>query len=123
MADIRAQLTELGRDAEGRQLGLNRWLEDPPLSVYVRWAPYWTGGEGVEPAIVIANVSVSKRGDGIFTSFLEHIEHVADENGRTVVIENVLEERFRKFFKRRGYAPRENGPAPVFVRLDAAPAP
>ena len=128
MADLQEQLSALIEQAEGMPLGHRMWLEDPPVSVYVRWTSYWLGGDRYSPAVVIANVSVAdgERGNGHFTRFLEDVERLADELHRAVVIESVLEERFRGFFERRGYRKRDanDNPAPVYVRpLDGGAKP
>lgn len=130
MADLFEQLERLIEGASDRRTGGTAWLEDASLSVYVRWAPYWTGGETTVPCAVVANVSVlqGERGNGRFTAFLDRFEGIADEHNRVVVIESVLEERFQSFFERRGYRRRRegslDGPAPCYVRrLDGAASP
>lgn len=78
----------------------NAWLREPHLSVYVRRGTHYINGMLVQ-TLDVANASVdeSRRGEGVFTAFLERVEAL-DEN---IYLENVLEHRLQEFYRTRGY--------------------
>lgn len=56
-------------------------------------------------AIDIASIEVhpDRRGQGVFTKFLEAFEEIAKENGYAVYVESILEKKLNKFLKNKGY--------------------
>lgn len=83
----------------------NAWIVEMGVTAYLRITRRYLGGQVVD-TIDVANVKVEtpfKKGRGVFTAFLEHMEEEGVRLNRVVYVENVLEERFRQFFRRRGY--------------------
>lgn len=86
----------------------NRWFEGGGLAIYIRNTTRYVEGEvGPEaiPAIDIANIDVKEalQNAGIFTRCLNAIEDVAARLHLCCYIENILSERFERFFEKRGY--------------------
>ena len=82
------------------------WLYFPPLHIYVRLANRYLGPNNtVVPTLDLSNMSVDEdqRGKGIMTAFAAQAEALADELGLYVFVESIQEERFAKFWERRGY--------------------
>ena len=73
----------------------SRWITIGPMEVYVR--------KSIKNFLEIANVNVlpEHRNSGVFTKFLNTIEKMKPLSG--IFIENVMHERFAKFFKKRNY--------------------
>lgn len=118
--------------AEGRPFGRgNAWIEIPHGKVYVRLTarpigkvrllgtPEWIS------CLDIASVEIDEehRSKGIFKNWLKHAEQLADKRNITIYIENVLNDRLKKFFKYNSeyhefydYNSRLPGELPCFVR-------
>ena len=99
----RRQLKEFMDSCENR-----KWLNVGFGKIYVRKSQrIFSIGRNWEmcPAFDVATIEVmnSKRGKGRFTSWLSTVEKFCDELNLPVYIENVGEERFRKFFEKQGY--------------------
>lgn len=86
----------------------NGEVKEHGLLAYVRITERWWP-TGRVPTIEIARVSVRTPGQGLFTAFLHGVECIAAARERTVYIENVIDERFRNFFRKRGYTECEGG--------------
>jgi len=87
----------------------NAWIKDGPLSVYIRKSErMFVLGKRVH-TIDVANVTVRTPGQGLFTLYLHGVECLAATRGSVVYVENVIDERFREFFRRRGYTECEGG--------------
>lgn len=75
--------------------------------------------------IDIASVEVYEqhRSKGFFTMFLSCVEELADQEGRAVYVESVMESRLAGFLIARGYIqtdkldPGFTNPAPSFIRI------
>ena len=78
------------------------WVYDECLNAYIR-ATSRNLPIGTSKTIDVASVEVSDKKKGHFKRFLERIEELAREHGRVVYIENVLDDWFVTFFKKRGY--------------------
>lgn len=85
----------------------NAWLRHPILDIYVRSGNRLISKDRMEHSFEIANVSVRKvkhQGKGNFTKFLGDVEkELIGTKFKIIYIENVFEERFQKFFERRGF--------------------
>ncbi len=80
----------------------NRWLETKKIKVYVRRSQRLINGSQFT-CFDIANINVkeSQRGKGIFTEFLNKAHEM--NPWEVTYIENVNDERFRKFFEKQGF--------------------
>ena len=92
--------------AEDSMRPRNMWLDfDPTLKVYVRRAHRLLGprtlGSRLTTVLDIANVEATPTGQGRFRKFLTHVETFEPWEG--VFVENVMSERFKQFFRKRGY--------------------
>jgi hypothetical protein len=77
----------------------NEWITVDGISIYVRNANRLLSiGGGYVPTLDLASISIEDKGQGIFTSILEALE---TSSGKTLFVENVLEDRFQEFFKKR----------------------
>jgi hypothetical protein len=78
----------------------NTWLEYPRIKVYVRRSTRVILGCSF-PFVDLATVDVppQHQGNGIFTTFLEHVEKSVEN----LYIENVMDVRFQRFFEGRNY--------------------
>jgi hypothetical protein len=91
----------------------NGEVKEHGLIAYLRMSERYLISANVEPrraaTIDIARVSVQTPGQGLFKQFLHGVECIAAARERTVYIENVVDERFREFFRKRGYTECEGG--------------
>ena len=80
------------------------WLDLPDLYIFVRLVYRYHAGVLVQ-SLDLANMTVeeSKRGTGVLTAFAEEAEALADELGLYLYVESILEERFAKWWERKGY--------------------
>ena len=85
------------------------------VTCYTRVSKHYLEGVNVK-TIDLANITTRSkhRGQGHFTAFLSAVEGTAGSVGRAVYIENVMEERFRGFFRKRGYAETGDANLPCF---------
>lgn len=102
------EMVQLWR-SRGQTFGVSEWLDVPEyhMRVYLRVRNRYINGRKF-PAVDIATVEVDMdvRGQGLFTAFLDNaVELLALRHGLVVYVENVLEERFRGFFPKKGHAP------------------
>lgn len=98
-----------------RIFGKNQWLEeDASLKLYVRISTRWLDGRMVQ-MLDLATIDAAPTGQGRFTRFLETIEPWKPVSG--IFIENVVNERFRGFFRERGYAQYGEDILPSFYKL------
>lgn len=97
-------------DAQPR-LQSTRWLCVRDMEVYVRKSRRLLDGKWYV-CLDLANIMVlpAKRGQGRFTSFLETALRI--NPWQATYVENVLEERFRSFFRRRGWTEVPHGEGP-----------
>lgn len=82
------------------------------VTAYIRVTKRYVEGKVVN-TIDLANLKVEpprKQGEGVFTAFLVHMEAEAKRLDRVVFVENVLEDRFQEFFRKRGYAETDTIP-------------
>jgi len=81
------------------------YIYEDGLSVYMRITRRILIGPGLRPTIDIANINLqeNRRGQGVFTAWLERIEARAGELGRAVFVENLHNKKLYAFLKRRGY--------------------
>lgn len=78
----------------------NRWIQYQYMKVYVRKAVRQCG-ETFDVATV--EVEDEERGKHIFTNWLTTVEELLKNSSLSIYVENVMEERFRRFFEARGY--------------------
>lgn len=86
-----------------------RWFENKIFNIFVRDHKTWLDGKVTErevfyrhSSLCIVTVSVlSGTGQGTFTKLITDLE----ASGHPIMIENILDDRFRQFFVRRGYTP------------------
>ena len=85
----------------------NTWLHSREIHIYIRNAHHRLDTT-IEKTIDLATIEISEklRGKGKFTKLLEYLE---EQVNRPIYIENVLEERFQKFFEKRGYLKASQG--------------
>jgi hypothetical protein len=77
----------------------NEWLTAEGISIYVRNANrILSSGGSYASTLDLANITIEERGQGTFTQILGILENM---DGKTLFVENVLEDRFQKFFERR----------------------
>jgi len=97
----RRQLKEFMSSCENR-----KWLNVGFGKIYVRKSKRIFENE-MHSAFDVATIEVKegRRGKGLFTNWLNTVEKFCDELNLPVYIENVHEERFRKFFEKQGYLP------------------
>ncbi len=88
----------------------NVWLKHPDLSLYVRSSKRVIDNE-LCTTFEIANIAIKlerKLGQGHFTKFLDNLEiTLIGTRYQVLYIENVFEERFQKFFIRKGFKEME----------------
>ena len=81
------------------------WIRVGTLKIYIRTNGRWLNETRVK-MFEIANVdNTGKKGNGDFKAFLNDVESRKPFDG--IYIENVLTERFAKFFLNNGYIPHE----------------
>ena len=92
----------------------NRWFTQKQYSFYLRFGRHHQDGTSYDKTVELCNLLISDeyRGDGLFTSFVEQVEQL----GCSIFVENVLQERFREFWRRRGYKERNCGEISCFFR-------
>jgi len=100
------------------------------LSAYIRYTNRWISNKAIPmptpnhingslfPSIEIGSVSVDEehQGKGNFKKFIAVLEEIAQEKGRIVFVESVLDERFQDFWQRRGYTQIDKLDPPSFVK-------
>lgn len=93
----------------------NRWFTQKGYSFYLRFGRHYEGGQSYNYTIELCNLTISDdvRGSGLFTMFVEQLEAI---DGLHIFVENVLQERFREFWRRRGYVERNCGEISCFFR-------
>ncbi len=77
------------------------WLTCKYMKVYMRRIPIPMRIDTSRDCIVVATVSVMHQGRGIYSCFLRFLEQEAQ--GRTLVIENVLDPKHYPIYLRRGF--------------------
>jgi hypothetical protein len=93
----------------------SQWLQTPLMEVYVR-RNRRVLPEGGFFMLDIANVSVTVRGQGTYSRFLERVEAMLPLEG--IFLENVYDDRLVRYYLRRGYRTSPAGPWPFdFPRL------
>ena len=115
--------TTIGKAVKGlvelykKHIPANAWLDDNQLKVYVRITERYLDGERL-PSIDIANVEVVRelRGNGIFAGVLADIEQIAQDTGRIVYVESILEPRLERFLQQRGYEEVPKAMPPCWFR-------
>ena len=90
----------------------NQWVTNDVGAIYVRRA--WRPQIQKEDMLDIASVEIdsSYRGYGVFTRILGRLE----KKGIPLFIENVLDSRFRDFFRKRNYQEYTNNYDVCFFR-------
>ncbi len=98
-------------EMKDKNFGSNRWLETRKIKVYVRKSKRILNEIGSFICFDIANINIkeSQRGKGIFTEFLNKSHEM--NPWQVTYIENVLEERFQKFFEKQGFIKEINLPS------------
>lgn len=79
------------------------WIVLDGVSVYLRRGYHNTGDNVGSRTFDIANVTVTDKEQGKFTTLLTHCEKLGANEGLAVYIENVQTQRFADFFIKRGY--------------------
>lgn len=89
----------------------NRWFENSQIRIYIRRG-FHVVDRGVMEMIDLSNVTSLEQGKGIFTTTLEFMEQLSHQYEKPLWVENVLEDRFAEFFRKRGYTEvkQENWP-------------
>ena len=103
------EIEQLKEFLEGDTRG--RRLQGDCLMVYVRRATRVSPDGAITPTLDIADVEAFERGKGHFTQFLDEVEKISPY---PIYIENVGEERFRNFFRKRGYQQVDTTITPSF---------
>ncbi len=84
----------------------NAWINEPGFSgLYVRVGFIYVGKELIR-SIMLANATVAHKGKGLFTRFITRIEKYQ----LPIFAENVLDDRFARFFLRLGFVSVEGQP-------------
>jgi hypothetical protein len=95
------ELDKFLRFAKDAKYNFASWIgRGDDVSAYLRASCRFINGKKMS-SLEIANVTVVEQGKGTFTKFLEEVESKCPYE--IVFIENVFQERFQKFFIRRGY--------------------
>jgi hypothetical protein len=84
----------------------SKWLEWRFGHIYVRNSVRCADGY-VFPALDVASIEVNEdcQGKGNFTRWLTRVEILCEQEDLSIYVENVMSDRFNKFFIKRGYAP------------------
>ena len=96
----------------------NAWTQSGNVSCYVRKSVRIYNNRWIH-CLDLASGSVpwELRGQGLVTEFVKNAEFLAAEHGyRYIFIENVLEERFCDFFRKKGYNLYSNNVTPCFIK-------
>jgi len=118
-------LEEFIHIAEHAPIRYNGDVHEGVLRAYLRWTRRYIltedGHMVMHNTIDIGNVSVPEREQrkGVFRGFLEKLERTADQFGRTLYVENVLNPNLAKFLSaRKGFrlVPDADNLAPCFYR-------
>lgn len=111
---------------------LARWLQETDrgqswfrlyngrMQVYIRVGAMPLPDRQINKTVQIANVEVREdcQDQGLFTKFLTEVEEVCDSNDLTLMMENVMTERFANFFRGRGWHEVQRGiDFPSFWRM------
>lgn len=99
--DIREFVEE---DSSGR-FARRKHFENDEVVVYLRVTSRFIEGKML-PTIDIGTIEVfpGHEGKGVFTRLLKNIEAMADNNGRTVYVESIVNPELAKSLVKRGYA-------------------
>ena len=120
---MNAEILELLHEYRRKTFGGSRgWVEMPTgLAVYVRFCTRYfhpVFGETLDLASLKTRPE-SARGKGLLKAWLTDVlEPFVDEHGMTIYVENVMEERFQRFWLARGYedATVPGNPVPSYFR-------
>ncbi len=104
--------------------GHRAWVKDGVVRAYLRWTRRYiessTGHMSQHQTFEIANAEVEEeyRRKGYFKAFLAQVEHYAQQQLRTVYIENVLDAELAKYLSTRyGYKlVRGNNTLPCYYK-------
>ena len=98
----------------------NEWLNGDDMSVYVRRSVPRILNDGEKYVTLdIASINVYQQSQGHFTAFLAEAEKL--NPWPAIYVENVLQPRFEKFFKKKGYTQAKIYPA-SFYKMKGANA-
>ena len=99
----------------------NEWLETSTFSIYVRKGLKVFDQETFTRTLDIASVTCNLPGEGLFTLLLQKIEEdLPSLNFKGIFIENVQNERFAEFFRKRKFSRSETigiGGTPCFYKV------
>jgi hypothetical protein len=72
----------------------NAWITEPHMEIYVRKSKRYIGVGQPIPCLDVANIEVieGKRGEGIFTAFLDRVEKEARKRKHGVWVESILDD-------------------------------
>lgn len=83
------------------------WLEADGIKMYVR--------KGRQFSFTIANIQIDLKGKGTFTKLIRLFD-ISYPN-KTLMVENVLEERFQKYFERNHWQKLKYSDPPCYAKV------
>lgn len=98
----------------GKEIDATYLTDNVSYQIYVRKSSHTINGEH-HKTFDLSNIHYTETGTGEFTKLLEKIEVVIGKSDRKVYIENIIPERFIKFFEKRGYEIEENQELPSAI--------